>query len=121
MQIAITTLVLIVSATASFGGPAVTQTLVDDIKSTIDEIGNTPSGCSDLLAHVDTLRAEHPQFHFYFAGRADDTHTGMRGYGYGFHTDDAVARNRAMGGCQRWETEFGTEGGTKTCTLRKWR
>ena len=56
----------------------------DDIKSQIYEIGNTPRGCSDLLAHMDTPHADHPQFYYYFAGRTDDTPTGMRGFGYGF-------------------------------------
>lgn len=119
MRTVITTLFLIQFATVSLGGPAVTQSLVDDIKSNIDEIGSTPHGCSKLLAHMDILRADHPEFYFYFAGRTDDTPTGMRGCGYGFHTDYTVARDRAMAGCQRWETEFGTDGGTKTCTLRK--
>ncbi len=93
------------------------QELVDRISQEIDVIGNTPRGCSGVLAHLEVLRVAHPQFSFYFAGRTDDTPTGMRGCGYGCHTDDAIAQSRAFAGCKKWETEFGTDGGTKACRL----
>ena len=91
------------------------QELVDRIIEEVNAIGNKPRGCSAVLEHLEVLRVEHPHFHFRFAGRNDDTPTGMRGCGYGFHTDVKTALSHAMQGCRKWETEFGTDGGTKVC------
>ncbi len=103
----------------SLSGPALAQSVAKEIQEELNEISKDSFGCSKVLKRLKTFRRKYPEFHFYFAGRKDDTRTGIRGCGYGFHTDPAKAQAGAMRNCKKWEVNYGTDGGRKICSFIK--
>lgn len=75
--------------------------------------------CTKIRRALRDLQELYPEDHFAFAGRKDRTITGIRGCGYAWDETLAAAQTRAMENCRKWEVEYGTHGGTRTCRLMK--
>lgn len=99
--------------------PAHAQSVSKEIQSELDLLGKKSFGCSKILKRFKTFRREYTQFHFFFAGRKDDTVTGIRGCGYGFNIDPEKAQADALKHCKKWEVTYGTDNGTKVCQFMK--
>lgn len=80
---------------------------------------NSPAGCSAARKQIRRQKASAAEagWHLAFAGRKDSTITGIRGCGFAWYTDLRKAQEHAMASCRKWETTYGTNGGTKTCRL----
>ncbi|MGC1496345.1 MAG: hypothetical protein WA790_11095 [Sulfitobacter sp.] len=103
----------------SLSGPVFAKSAVETIKEELSELSEDSFGCSKVLKRLKTFRRKYPEFHFYFAGRKDDTRTGIRGCGYGFNSDPEKAKADALKHCKKWEVNYGTDGGKKICHFIK--
>lgn len=84
-----------------------------ELKMTVKRVG----GCTRVRHRLRSLRKEHPEYHFAFAGRKAATITGIQGCGFAWDKSGPVAAAKAMARCKRIEKKYGTGDGTKTCRL----
>ena len=88
-------------------------------KEAQEEMRKNGAGCTYMRKKFRRFRKEFPDAHFVFAGRKDRTITGIRGCGFAWNLDRVKAEEQAMKSCRKWEAEYGTDGGTKTCRFLK--
>ncbi len=77
------------------------------------------AGCTAVRKQIKRQKESAAKEGYYlaFAGRKASTITGIRGCGYAWYKDEAKAQSVAMANCKRWEAEYGTGNGDKTCRL----
>ncbi|MDN2581543.1 hypothetical protein [Aquibium sp. ELW1220] len=95
--------------TPVFAAPAFDE----ELKRTVKRVG----GCTRVRHRLRSLRKEHPEYHFAFAGRKAATITGIHGCGFAWDRSGSVAASKAMASCKLIEKRYGTGDGTKTCRL----
>lgn len=89
------------------------------ISAKMTEFKNKNFGCTRTRKAMRAVAADHPDYHFAFAGRKALTITGIRGCGYAWNINRAAAQAKAMQHCRKWERAYGTAGGTRTCHLMR--
>ncbi|MBT8155901.1 hypothetical protein KMP13_18955 [Epibacterium ulvae] len=92
--------------------------LEKEIRKRFDEkTANNAATCTKARKELRRMKrsGKYEPYHFVFAGRKDNTITGIFGCGYAWNVSLEAAQVLSMARCRKWERELGVGNGEKTC------